>query len=307
MTSNHTAVMASPVVIAKEVSMGELRDRMERDMRVRDFSVRTIEAYVAAVRGLAKYYRKAPDTLSDEEIHRYLIYVNEERKLSASSRQQIRCGLRFFYDVTVRRPQACLAVPPARQPQKLPEILSREEVSSIIASTRTLRERLMLMRAYGGGLRVSEVVHLRWGDLDRQRGLIRIEQGKGNKDRYTVLPRCVVEALDRYRTVYPTQSQWIFSSRRDPQRALDATVVQKVYGSAKRAASVYKHGGIHALRHAFATHPLELGCDLPSLQRMLGHTDVHTTMRYLHVTTGTIAQRVSPLDQIVLAPPVPRR
>jgi integrase/recombinase XerD len=286
--------------------MGELRDRMEQDMRVRDFSVRTIEAYVAAVRGLAKYYRKAPDTLSDEEIHRYLLYISEERKLSASSRQQIRCGLRFFYEVTARRPQACLAVPVARLPQRLPEILSREEVGSIIEATRTLRERAMLMLAYGGGLRVSEVVHLRWSDLDRDRGLIRIEAGKGKKDRYTVLPRCVVQTLDRYRKVYPSNSQWIFPPRRDPQRALDVTVVQKIYGGAKRAAGVQKHGGVHALRHAFATHTLELGCDLPTLQRMLGHADIHTTMRYLHVSTGTIAQRVSPLDQLVLAPP-PRR
>jgi integrase len=108
----------------------------------------------------------------------------------------------------------------------------------------------MLMLAYGGGLRVSEVVHLRWTDLDRQRGLIRIEQGKGQKDRYTVLPRCAVEALERYRKLYPPQSQWIFSSRRDAERALDATVVQKVYVGAKRAAGVHKHGGIHALRSA---------------------------------------------------------
>lgn len=230
--------------------MGELRDRMERDMRVRDFSVRTIEAYTAAVRGLAKYYRKAPDRLSEEEIQRYLLYVREERQLSASSRQQIRCGLRFFYDITLRRPHACLAVPPARQPQKLPEILSREEVSRIIEATRTLRERLLVMVAYGGGLRLSEVVHLRWSDLDRERGLIRIEQGKGRKDRYTVLPRCVTQPLERYRKVYPPQSQWIFSSRRDPQRALDATVVQKLYQSAKRAAGVEKQGGIHGLRNA---------------------------------------------------------
>jgi len=230
---------------------------MEQDMRVRDFSVRTIEAYVAAVRGLAKYYRKAPDTLSDEAIHRYLIYVTEERKLSASSRQQIRCGLRFFYDVTARRPHASLAVPVARQPQKLPEILSREEVSRIIEATRTLRERLMLMLAYGGGLRVSEVVHLRWGDLDRDRGLIRVEHGKGNKDRYTVLPRCVVETLDRYRKVYPSTGERIFPGRRAPHRPLDVSVVQKIYGGAKRAAGVAKHGGIHALRHAFATHTLE--------------------------------------------------
>jgi site-specific recombinase XerD len=195
----------------------------------------------------------------------------------------------------------------ARQPQKLPEILSREEVSTIIEATRTVRDRLLLMLAYGGGLRVSEVTHLRWSDLDRDRGLIRIEQGKGKKDRYTVLPRCVVETLERYRKVYPPQSERMFTSRRDPHRALDATVVQKMYSFAKRAAGVEKHGGIHALRHAFATHTLELGCDLPTLQRMLGHGDITTTMRYLHVTTGTIAQRVSPLDQLVLAPPVPRR
>ena len=287
--------------------MGKLRDQMEQDMRVRDFSVRTIEAYVAAVRGLAKYYRKAPDTLSDEEIHRYLLYITEERKLSASSRQQIRCGLRFFYDVTARRPQACLAVPVARQPQKLPEILSREEVSNIIEATRTVRDRLMLMLAYGGGLRVSEVTHLRWSDLDRERGLIRIEEGKGKKDRYTVLPRCVLATLDRYRKAYPPQSERMFTSRRDPEHALDVTVVQKIYYFAKRTAGVEKQGGIHALRHAFATHTLELGCDLPTLQRMLGHGDIKTTMRYLHVTTGTIAQRVSPLDQIVLTQPVPRR
>jgi site-specific recombinase XerD len=287
--------------------MGKLRDQMVQDMRVRDFSERTIEAYVAAVRGLAKHYGKAPDTLSDEEIHRYLIYVSEERKLSASSRQQMRCGLRFFYDVTAHRPQACLAVPVARQPQKLPEILSREEVSRVIEATRTLRERLLLMLAYGGGLRVSEVTHLRWTDLDRDRGLIRIEQGKGKKDRYTVLPRGVVETLDRYRKVFPPKSERLFPSRRDPQRALDVTVVQKIYYGAKRAAGVEKQGGIHALRHAFATHTLELGCDLPTLQRMLGHGDIKTTMRYLHVTTGTIAQRVSPLDQLVFAHPVPRR
>lgn len=282
--------------------MGELRERMERDMRVRDFSARTIEAYVAAVRGLAKYYRTAPDRLSDEEIHRYLLYVHEERKLSASSRQQIRCGLRFFYDVTVRRPQACLTVPVARQPQKLPEILSREEVSRIIEATRTLRERLLLMLAYGGGLRVSEVVHLRWRDVDRERGLLRVEQGKGNKDRYTVLPRAVAELLERYRRRYPSTSERIFPARRGPQHDLDVSVVQKIYHGAKRAAGVGKHGGIHALRHAFATHTLEIGCDLPTLQRMLGHGDIHTTMRYLHVSTGTIAQRVSPLDQLGLAP-----
>ena len=287
--------------------MGELRERMVQDMRVRNLSVRTIESYVAAVRGLAKYYRKAPDTLSDEEVHRYLIHVREERQLSGSSCQLIRCGLRFLYEVTLHQPHVCLKVPPARQPQRLPEILSREEVRRILDATRTVRERLLLMLAYGGGLRVSEVVHLRWSDLDRERGLIRVDQGKGKKDRYTVLPRCVREVLARYRTVYPPRGEWVFAQRTNAERALNPTIVQKLYGICKRAAGVEKHGGIHALRHAFATHSLELGCDLPSLQRMLGHTDIKTTMRYLHVTTGMIAQRVSPLDQLGCTAPAPHR
>jgi integrase/recombinase XerD len=286
--------------------MGELRDRMVQDMRVRNLSVRTIESYVAAVRGLAKYYGKSPETLRNEEVHRDLIHVREERKLSGSSCQLIGCGLRFLYGVTLQQPHACLTVPPARQPQKLPEILSREEVSSILDATRTVRERLLLMFAYGSGLRVSEGVHWRWSDLDRERGLLRVDQGKGKKDRYTVLPRSVCAVLDRYRKVYPPRGEWVFAARTDPARAVDPTIVQKLYGFCKRLAGVEKHGGIHALRHAFAPHSLELGCDLPSLQRMLGHTDIKTTMRYLHVTTGMIAQRVSPLDQLGGTPPAPR-
>lgn len=283
--------------------MGELRDRMVRDMQARDFSPRTVEAYTAAVRELAKFFRKAPDGLSDEEIHCYLRYIKDERNLSASTRQQVRCGLKFFYEVTVRRPRVALSVPVARLPQKLPEILSREEVGRILTATRTVRERLMLMLAYGGGLRLSEILHLRWNDLDRARGLIRVEQGKGKKDRYTVLPRSAAELLERYRRLYPSRGMRLFPSRRAPEAELDPSSVQKIYQAAKRAAGIEKAGGIHALRHCFATHMLEAGCDLPTLQRMLGHGDIKTTMRYLHVSAGTIAQRISPLDRIALSPP----
>jgi len=287
--------------------MGELRDRMVQDMQVRDFSPRTQEAYLAAVRGLAVYYHKGPDLLSDEEIHRYLLHVREVRQLSASTRNQIRCGLKFFYDVTVRRPQAALTVPVARQPQKLPAILSREEVTSIVEATTTLRHRVLLMVTYGGGLRVSEVTHLRHDDLDRDRQLIHVVQGKGQKDRYTLLARCVLEPLERYQRVYGRPSPWVFPQRLHPERPLDPTCAQKVYYTAKARADITKVGGIHALRHAFATHLLEAGCDLPTLQRLLGHGDIKTTMRYLHVTPRTLAERVSPLDQLVFTQPLPRR
>jgi site-specific recombinase XerD len=288
--------------------MGELRDRMVRDMEVRRFSGRTVEAYVAGVKGLAKYYRRSPDHLSDEEVHGYLLYVREPRGLSASTCNQIRAALRFFYQITLRRPQVALTVPPMRREQKLPEILSREEVARILAATRSLRERVLLMTAYGGGLRVSEVVALRPEDLDVARGLIRVEQGKGRKDRYPVLATQLVRELGRYYTVDGRPEHWVFPTRHQPRRHLDVRSAQKLYTAAKSRAGVAKVGGIHALRHAFATHSLEAGLDLPTLGRMLGHTSVTTTMRYLHTTGPRVAAQVSPLDQLPgvteQAPPV---
>lgn len=280
--------------------MGELRDRMVADMRVRNLSPRTEEAYLSAVVGLVKHYGKRPDLLSDEEIKAYLLHVRVERGLSASTCNQIQCGLRFFYGVTLRREQASLLVPVARQPQRLPEILSRDEVVRIIRATRTLREELLLMATYGGGLRVSEVVSLRPGDLDWERGLIRVEQGKGQKDRYTLFPRRVRELLERYRANYPQKGIWIFAQRRDHRRSMDITTAQKLYYAAKAKAGIAKQGGIHALRHAFATHLLEAGMDLATLQRLLGHASVSTTMRYLHVERPRLSAQMSPLDQLEL-------
>jgi len=289
--------------------MGELRDRMVRDMDVRRFSARTVEAYVAGVKGLAKYYRRSPDQLRDEEVQHYLLSIREQRGLSASTCNQIRSALKFFYQVTLRRPQASLTVPPMRREQKLPEILSREEVARILDATRSLRERVLLMATYGGGLRVSEVVALRPGDLDVARGLIRVEQGKGRKDRYTVLAAQLVRELGRYYTVYGRSEHWVFPARHQRRRHLDVSSAQKLYTAAKARAGIGKAGGIHALRHAFATHSLEAGLDLPTLGRMLGHTSVTTTMRYLHTTGQRVAAQVSPLDRLGVAPerePTPR-
>jgi integrase/recombinase XerD len=286
--------------------MGELRDRMVRDMDLRNFSPRTVESYVDQVKGLAKYYRRRPDELSPEEIQRYLLYVQEERRLSSSTCGQIRSALKFFYQVTLRRPELALAIPPMRRAQKLPEILSRADVEAVLAATRTLRERLLLMVTYGAGLRVSEVIALRPSDLDTERRVLRVVQGKGGKDRYTVLADRLDGELTRYYAVYGRPAHWLFPLRRDPTGHLDISTAQKIYRAAKRRAGVTKVGGIHALRHAFATHSLEAGVDLPTLGRMLGHTSVSTTMRYLHTTTKRVAAQVSPLDRLLLSPPVER-
>ena len=286
--------------------MGELRDRMVRDMEVRNFSPRTIEAYVPWVRDLAKHYMRAPDQLTDEEVHRYLLQLHDQRKLAASTCNQAYAALKFFYAVTVRRPNASLTVPRRRGEQKLPEILSRQEVERIIEASANLRQRVLLMATYAGGLRVSEAVALRPADIDTERGTVRVDQGKGSKDRYTVLSERLVRELAHYYRVYGTAEHWVFWCPSQPTKHLDVSTAQKIYTAAKHRAGVQKCGGIHALRHAFATHSLEAGLDLPTLGRMLGHTSVSTTMRYLHTTTKRVSAQISPLDRLVLTS-VPQR
>lgn len=236
-------------------------------------------------------------------MQRFLLYIREERKLSTSTCNQIRCALKFLYEVTLRRSCAALVVPPMRLAQKLPEILSREEVERIVAATRTLRDRVLIMATYGGGLRVSEVVALRPGDIDVERGVLRVEQGKGRKDRYTALADRLVQEIAVYYGVYGRPEHWVFPQRTNPSKHLDMSLAQKIYTAAKRRVGVSKRGGIHALRHAFATHSLEAGLDLPTLGRMLGHNSVSTTMRYLHTTTRRVSAQISPLDRLLLTPP----
>jgi integrase/recombinase XerD len=207
-------------------------------------------------------------------------------------------GLRFFYTVTLKRPT--LALPWPKGVKKLPEVLSRQEGGRLLPSTATLRERALLMTTYGGGLRVSEGVRLRVNDIDTQRDMLRVEQGKGRKDRYTLLgPRLLAE-LRHYWQVYRPALPWLFPQRRKAAPMHPATA-QKLYSAAKRRAGITKAGGIHALRHAFATHLLEAGTDLPTLQRLLGHDSVTTTMRYVHVTQQRVAAQGSPLERLPLA------
>jgi len=272
--------------------MGELRERMQHDLVVRGLSPRTQEAYLAAVAGLAKHYQHRPDTLSVQQIEGYIRYLIEQRHLAPSSVRVAVFGLRFFYTVTLKRPAVALPLP--KGVKKLPEVLSREEVARLLASTATLRARALLLTTYGGGLRVSEVVRLRVGDIDAARDMLRIEQGKGRKDRYPLLgPRLLVE-LRHYWQVYRPTPPWLFPQRSKPV-PMDPTTAQKLYYAAKRRAGITKAGGIHALRHAFTTHLLEAGTDLATLQRLLGHESVTTTMHYVHVARSHLTAPGSPL------------
>lgn len=275
--------------------MGELRDRMEQDLILHGMSPRTQQSYVAAVRGLAKYYHQQPDTLREGQVQTYVRYLIEQRQLAPSSVRVAVMGLRFFYTQTLHRSWTNLPLP--KRTKTLPEVLSREEVARLLASTMTVRERALLMATYGGGLRVSEVVRLRVGDIDAERGMLRVEQGKGRKDRYTLLgPRLLAE-LRHYWQVYRPAPPWLFPQRTNPS-PMDTSTAQKIYYAAKARAGITKAGGIHALRHAFTTHLLEGGADLATLQRLLGHESVTTTMHYVHVARSHLTAQGSPLESL---------
>jgi integrase/recombinase XerD len=275
--------------------MGTLRKQMEADMVLRGMSERTRESYVAAVAGLAKYYGRSPDQVSEAEVQRYLLHLIEERKLAWSSCNVTVSGLRFLYHTTLKRREAQFDIPRARAPQKLPQILSREEIARLLELTLNVKHRAMLMSAYGAGLRVSELCHLKVGDIDSSRMTIRIEQGKGAKDRYTLLSPRLLRELRRY-WVAERPRQWLFSATRDVDQPINTSTAQKIFYAAKRRAGIGKDCGIHGLRHAFATHLLEAGVDIHTIQRLMGHGHISSTLRYFHLADKQLAATASPLE-----------
>jgi integrase/recombinase XerD len=274
--------------------MSELRTRMIRDMALRGFSPRTHKSYIAAVVRLAKHYKRAPDQLSNEEVQAYLAYLIQERKLSWSTCSQAAHAFRFLYHVTLGHPRTDFLVPAPKQPQKLPELLSREDVWRLLQACTHPRHRLLLATTYAAGLRVSEVVALKVSDLDADRMTVRIAQGKGAKDRYVPLAKRLLQDWRVYWRTAPPRV-WLFANRQGT-RPTDITVAQKIYTMAKLRAGIRKQGGIHALRHAYATHLLEAGGDLQAVQHHLGHRHISTTMRYFHLTQGRLLATGSPFD-----------
>jgi len=274
--------------------MSALRVRMLRDMTVRGFAPRTRQAYVAAVVRLARYYRRAPDQISADEVQTYLAHLVDERKLSWSTCSQVAHAFRFLYHVTLEREKATFHVPAPKQPQKLPELLSRADVWRLLNACAHPRHRLVLATTYAAGLRVSEVIALKVSDLDAERMTVRVVQGKGGQDRYVPLAaRLLAEWRAYWKTTPP--GHWLFANRQGT-RPIDVTVAQKIYTLTKLRAGVRKQGGIHALRHAFATHLLEAGKDIHTVQRLLGHRHVTTTRRYFHLSQGRVLDAGSPLD-----------
>lgn len=261
--------------------MTPLRKQMIEAMKLRGFSPRTHESYLYAVAKLAEYYHRSPDRLSSAQIQTFFKHLALERQLSPASCRLYLNGLRFFYIKVLGRKDFELSwVVPKRQ-QRIPELLTHNEVARIITACTNLKHRMLLEVCYGCGLRVSELVSLRVGDIDGERKLLRIEQGKGAKDRQVLIAPSLYQQLRHYWQLQrPTE--WLFPNEQQPQRHINISTAQRIFRRAKVKAGIDKVGGIHSLRHAYATHQLENGLPVHQLQRLLGHQNLRSTMRYVH-------------------------
>ena len=274
--------------------MKPLRRKMLNDLCVRNLAENTQKSYLQAVTGLAQFYHRSPDQLSAHEVQDYILYLSQKKHLAWQSCNTIRHGLRFFYQVTLEWPATQFYLPCAKEPSKLPEILSHEELVRLFTVATNRKHRALLMTTYAAGLRASEVTQLRVKDIDSARMCIRVEQGKGRKDRYVPLaPSLLVQLREYWCKQRPPE--WLFPGTRI-DRHMSRDGAWHIYVTARDKAGITKGGGIHLLRHCFATHLLEAGTELVVIQRLLGHTSIRSTFRYLHLAQERTTATTSPLE-----------
>jgi integrase/recombinase XerD len=273
-----------------------LRQRMLEDLQIRRYSPTTIRIYLRCIAEFAQHFGKAPDRLNAEHIRQYQLFLIKEKKVSRPTFIQMVCALRFFYTHTLNRKISMERIPFPRRERKLPLILSREEVKALLEAPGNLRNRTLLATLYGCGLRVAEVTQLQVGDIDSARNVLRVRHGKGGKDRQTLLPAKLLELLRSYwRSQRPTG--WLFPGA-DSTRPISAKTIFMACRKAAQRAGISKPIHPHSLRHAFATHLLEAGVNLRTIQILLGHANLETTARYLHVADVAVRSTASPLDSL---------
>lgn len=274
-----------------------LRRRMTEDMTVRNLSPATQRSYISAVSKFSRFFGRSPDQLTLEDVRTFQVHL-VAKGISWPGLNQIVCALRFFYGVTLRRNEIPERISYARQPRRLPEVLSAEEVVRFLEAVPSLRTRVALTTAYAAGLRASEAVSLKVANIDSGRMVIRVQQGKGGKDRYVILSAQLLGNLRTYwRLARP--KDWLFPGR-DQANPIEVNVLHAACRSACAASGLTKRVTVRTLRHSFATHLLESGTDIRIIQVLLGHSNLSSTARYTHVSSGLIRQTDSPLDRLTI-------
>ena len=277
--------------------MGKLRDKMEGDLKLRGLCENTRATYLRCAEAFVRHYMKSPTVLGKDEVRDYLLLGVEKRKWAASTYNVHAAALRFLYSYPLERPEEAAWIGQMRVTHRLPAILSSEEVERLLGALGSLRMQAIVMTAYGAGLRVSEVLNLRVEDVDSRRMVIHVQHGKGDRDRYTMLPKRLLETLRAYWKQKRPPGPELFPGRM-PGRLLQRATVNKALKEAAQRAGINKRVRPHSLRHAFATHLLEAGTDLRTLQILLGHASITTTARYAQVSPVMIRKTTSPVDRL---------
>jgi site-specific recombinase XerD len=283
-----------------------LRRHMLDDMRLRKFSPKTQSAYIRAVVSFTRFLGRAPDTAEADDLRRYQLHLVEQGTSSGSLNASI-SGLRFFFDVTVDRPEAMKKMRHVHEPRKLPEILSLKEVTRVLENAGGLKYQAALGVAYGAGLRASEVVHLKVTDIDAERMILRVDEGKGQRDRHALLSPSLLRLLRAWWRDGQAKRQllpggWLFPGQ-NPVNPMSARQLSRAFQRARAAAEIDKRVSLHSLRHAFATHLLEHHEDIRVIQVLLGHKKLENTARYSQVAVKRLREVKGPLEYLSLPPP----
>jgi integrase/recombinase XerD len=277
--------------------MKRLRDQMLADLQLSGATQRTQEAYLREAGNLAQYFNRSPAELGENELKEYMLYLMKERHLSEGTFRFYVAALKFLYRTTLKREWAVEKIRYPRAKRKLPIVLDLSEVESLFAVTPNLKHKAILMITYSSGLRASETARLKITDIDSKRMMVRISQGKGGKDRYSILSQTTLEHLRQYwRKYHPTE--WLFNGAKRNE-SISTNSIQQLFYKAKKRAGITKPASVHTLRHSFATHLIEAGTSLHHVQLLLGHRSPTTTTVYLHVSRLNLAQVISPLDKTV--------
>ncbi len=276
--------------------MDALREQLIKDLQLKGITPGTQRKYLREADNLSNYFGKSPEELGEEEVKQYLVHLLEDRKLSRGTYRNYAAGIKFLYNTTLNRPEVVEKIRYPKPSKKLPVVFDLAEIRALLSIMENLKHRAILTITYSAGLRISEAANLKVTDIDSKRMMVRVQQGKGRKDRYTILSKTALECLREYWRAYRPK-EWLFEGQ-DKDTPISVSAIRQIFLEAKERAGIRKPASPHTLRHSFATHLIEAGTSLHHVQLLLGHRSPTTTTVYLHVSKMNLAQVSSPLDSI---------